>query len=436
MLMRYILNAAYLALLLALSPFLIYKAITTGKYRRGLLCKFLGLVPERKLHSPSAWFHGVSVGEIHLLRQVVARFRERFPDWQCVISTTTDTGMEEAQKAFPDLCVFYWPLDLSWAVCRALKRIRPTLVILAEGEIWPNFILAASARAVPIAVINGRMSPRTRKHYQRLALFLRPILSRINLFCVQTNEYADAYRTLGVDDHRIHVTGSVKFDGVAADRQNPRTLGFRRLFNVHARQTVWIAGSTQAPEEELAINIFRRLSTENPSLRLFIVPRQRERFDEVATLLQRSGLRFVRRSQICEPLDDSKAVVLIDTIGELGALWGLADISFVGGSLDGRRGGQNMIEPAAYGAAVIFGPHVWNFKEIAARLVAAEAAVQVADGAELERVVKELADDAAQRKRLGERAQAFVRLQQGATERAVDVLGTLLRQRPADRVAA
>src|SRR5262245_4895233 len=165
--MPYLLDLAYLVGLLVLSPWLAYKALTTGKYRRGLWSKLTGSVP----HSPLtrvAWFHGVSVGEVHLLRQVVAAFRQRHPDWRCVVSSTTDTGFDEARKRFPDLPVFYWPLDFSWAVRRALAVVNPSLVVLAEGELWPNFLLAAKRRGVPVAVVNGRMSPRSFRRYQRL----------------------------------------------------------------------------------------------------------------------------------------------------------------------------------------------------------------------------------------------------------------------------
>jgi 3-deoxy-D-manno-octulosonic-acid transferase len=424
--MRYFLNVAYLAFLLAASPFLIYKSITTGKYRRGLFRKLLGQVGIRLGTLPCAWFHGVSVGEIHLLRQVVARFRLQNPSWECVISTTTDTGFDEAQKAFPELMVFYWPLDFSWAVNRALGQVRPSLVVLGEGEIWPNFILAASACGIPVAIVNARLSPRSRKTYSRLRWLARPVLGRIDCLCVQTQEYAEAFRVLGVDPGRIHVTGSVKYDGVSGDRNNPRTRELGRLLNIRGTDRVWIAGSTQAPEEEIVVEIYRRLRHQPPHLRVIVVPRQRERFDEVAALLERSGLPYVRRSLLKEPIGRDDPIVLLDTIGELGALWGLADIAFVGGSLDGRRGGQNMIEPAAYGAAVIFGPHVWNFKDIAARLLGASAAVQINDGAELDITVRRLLNDTAQCRRLGAAAQQFVCSQQGATQKTVALLGSLM----------
>jgi 3-deoxy-D-manno-octulosonic-acid transferase len=356
----------------------------------------------------------------------VAGFRTRHPDWECVLSTTTDTGFEEARKHFPDLPVFYWPLDFSWAVRRALRRIRPTLVILAEGELWPNFLIGAKAQGVEVAVINGRMSPRSFRRYHRLHWLVPSLFRRVDLWAVQTEEYARHFRALGALSQHVQVTGSVKYDGIVLDRGNPRTQELRRLFRVADKDLIWIAGSTQAPEEALVLTLFGRLKKEYPKLRLFLVPRQKERFTEVAALLQRSGQPFLRRSELRAPIADRDAILLVDTIGELGALWGLADVAFVGGSLDGRRGGQNMIEPAAYGAAVVFGPHVWNFRDTANRLVTAGAAVQIGDAASLGETVERLLHDPQERQCIGSAAQQFVRSQQGATERTLQCLDRLL----------
>jgi len=424
--MLYLLNAAYILVLLLLSPWLLYKSLTTGKYRRGLWCKFTGRVPARAAVAPCAWFHGVSVGEIHLLRQVVADFRQQHPRWECVVSTTTDTGFDEAVRRFPELRVIYWPLDFTWAVRRALRRVNPSLIVLAEGELWPNFLAAAARRGIPVAQINGRMSPRSFRRFRRVRPLARWLFGKLALVTAQTEEYAACFRALGASPERIAVTGSVKFDGVETDRHNPRTQELRRLFAVGSGDLVWVAGSTQAPEEQLVLDIFRRARERHGGLRLFLVPRQRDRFDEVATLLRRSGLPFVRRGQLTQPLNDTKSIVLVDTIGELGALWGLADVAFVGGSLDGKRGGQNMIEPAAYGAAVHFGPHVWNFKDTASRLIEAGAAVQVADAPALEAETLRLLGDAPARAALGTAAQRFVASQQGATRRTVEALTRLL----------
>jgi 3-deoxy-D-manno-octulosonic-acid transferase len=424
--MPYLLNLLYVLVLVFASPWLLYKALTTGKFRRGLWHKFNGRAFHRRGDGPCIWFHGVSVGEIHLLQHVVAAFQRRHPHWHCVVSTTTDTGFAEAEKRFPGLAVFWWPLDFSWSVQRALRRVRPDVVVLAEGELWPNFLNAAKRRGVQVAVINGRMSPRSLQRYRLAGGLARRLWGQIDLVAAQTEEYAINFNALGAGRDVVHVTGSVKYDGASGDRNNPRTQQLRELLGVAPSDLVWIAGSTQAPEEQYAVDILRRLRQDGADLRLFLVPRQKDRFDEVATLLERSGLSFVRRSRLTAALTDRTAIVLVDTIGELGALWGLADLAFVGGSMDGQRGGQNMIEPAAYGAAVLFGSHVWNFKEPAARLLELGGALQVDSSEHLERELRRLLQDPQARREMATAARRFVLSQQGATERTLALIDKLL----------
>jgi 3-deoxy-D-manno-octulosonic-acid transferase len=429
-------DAIYLLILLILSPWLLCRAVRTGRYRRGLREKIFGL--KRDLQPGAVWFHGVSVGEVHLLRQVVATFRRRRPDLVCVVSTTTDTGFEEAKKAFPDLFVFPFPFDFSWAIRRTLRTLRPALIVLAESEIWPNFLLGARRRQVPVAIINARMSPRSYARWHRLGWLGRWLWRLFDLLATQNNDYAAKLRALGAPTDRVVVTGSVKFDGAQTDRANPRTQALGRLLAVQPEDTIWIAGSTQAPEEEIVLAIYRQAVKFYPNLRLFLVPRQRDRFDEVARMPEKLGQPFVRRSHFSEaqPIQQSdNRIVLVDTIGELGPLWGLANLAFVGGSLDGRRGGQNMIEPAAFGAPVTFGPHVWNFRDTATRLVEAGGACQVADAKELAKVTLRLLADAAERSQMGNAARAFVLHQQGATERTVALLDDLLVTHAVNRAA-
>lgn len=421
--MRHLLDATYLLALLLLSPWLLWRAWRTGRYRQNLrdkLAGFCGDVP-----AGAVWFHGVSVGEVVLLRQLVAAFRARHPGASVVVSSTTDTGLEEAKKAFPDLVVFPFPFDFSWAVERTLTAIRPSLVVLAESELWPNFLLAARRLAVPVAVVNGRMSPRSLSRYKLVSPLVRWLFATPELLCVQTDEYAAGVLSLGGVPGRVVVTGNVKYDGALTDRGNPRTAALRELLGVRDGDLVWIAGSTQAPEEEIVLNVYRRARERHANLRLFLVPRHRDRFDEVARLIERAGLTFVRRSQLSGQ-EQAGDVVLVDSTGELSALWGLAAVAFVGGSLDGKRGGQNMIEPAAFGAAVTFGPHVWNFKDPVARLCEVGGACQVRDARELEQTTLRLLADAAERKAVGAAARAFVLVQQGATRRTLDRLDGLL----------
>ncbi len=428
--MGYLLNAIYIAAWFAILPWLCWKAWVRKKPVRGLFAKWLGKADDSRLADfrgkPVAWFHGVSVGEIHLLRQVVARFRSRFPGWQIVVSTTTSTGHDEARKHFPDLPVVYWPFDFTWAVANALKTIQPTLVVLSEGEIWPNFIRAAKRNNVVVAILNGRMSPRSARRFQSFRWLLARLFGQVDWIGAQNDEYRDQYLQLGAKN--VVVTGNIKYDGVNTDRDNARTRAMRALLGIAADDLVWVVGSSQDPEESLAIEIYRKAKSLFPRLRLVVVPRHPERFDEVADLLQRSGMPTVRRSAIGKAAtgDLETPIFLIDTIGELGAIWGLADVAYVGGSLDGKRGGQNMIEPSAYGAAVCFGPHTWNFKQTVADLLANAAAIQVRDCDELEATVLRLLADAKERQRLGEAARRFVLSQQGATERTLDQLANLL----------
>ncbi len=424
--MPYLIDGVYLAALALAFPWLVYKVLSAGKHRRGFWRKLSGRAFHRGRNAPCVWFHGVSVGEIHLLRPLVRCFRERHPEWDCVISATTETGHAEARRRFPDVPVFYWPFDFSWAVRRALRRINPSLVVLAESELWPNFLAACRRRGTPVALVNGRISPRTFRRLRRLPSLGRRLVRELDLILAQTQEYAEWFRALGADPARIEVTGSVKYDGVQADRLNPDTLRLRHLLGFRKGDLIWLAGSTQDPEEEFVVSIYRRLRTSHPRLRLVLVPRQKERFDAVAHLLRCAGIPFIRRTAVNGPVTDPDPVILVDTIGELGFLWGLADIAFVGGSLDGRRGGQNMIEPAAYGAAVLFGPHVWNFRETARRMVAAGAAIQVENRADLESAVGRLLDDPVLRARLGEGARTLVFSQQGAATRTVLCLERLL----------
>ncbi len=335
--MPYLRNLVYLFTLIVLSPWLAYKALTAGKYRRGLWTKVTGRVevPDSG-EAFTVWFHGVSVGEIHLLRTVVATYRRHFPEHHCVISTTTETGMAEARKAFPDCRVIFWPFDFTWAVSAALRRIQPNLVVLAEGEVWPNFVGVAKRRGVRVALINGRMSPRSATRYAKLGWLTRSTFARLDVCAVQTDEYAEAFRRAGAKN--VVVTGNVKFDGACADRANPRTSMLRDLFAIRPDEIVWVAGSTQDPEEEIVLRIYQRALAQYPKLRLLLVPRHKERFEPVAEILERSGLPFVRRSRLVEPvaMGPPPPIVLLDTFGDLGGAWGLADIAFVGGSLDGQ----------------------------------------------------------------------------------------------------
>jgi len=422
----YLLNLLYLLLLVLTGPWLLVAVLRTGKYREGLWNRFFGCVPERRGEHPCIWLHAVSVGEVNLLGPLIDVLERDYPQWECVVSTTTRTGMALARKKFAPRVVFYCPLDFSWAVRSAIRRIRPQLIVLAELELWPNLIRIAKRHGIKVAIVNGRLSERSFRGYLRFRPFLCSLFASIDVLAVQDEQYAERFRQLGARPASVHVTGSIKFDGVQTDRQNPATRRLAHLARITSDDIVMLAGSTQDPEEFLALETYQQLSRESPRLRLILVPRHPERFEAVATLLERSGIRWQRRSQLNERDDGPAArVLLVDSVGELGSWWGTAQIAFVGGSL-GRRGGQNMIEPAAYGAVVSFGPHTMNFKDIVSLMLAARAAEVVRDGTELTALVRRAIEDQSFAKRLGEAAQTLVRVQAGATARTARLLDPLL----------
>ncbi len=434
--MSLLLDIFYACLLAVCSPWLAWQSFRTGKYREGFAEKFLGRVPRRESARPCIWLHAVSVGEVNLLAPLVRKLSEQRPDCDIAITTTTQTGFALAKKKYTAATVSYCPLDFSWAVRAALARIRPSLLVLAELELWPNMIRLAHAAGVPVAIVNGRLSERSFRGYQRLRWLVSPLLKRITVIAAQNDRYACRFIALGARPGTVHVTGSIKYDGAQTDRDNSATAKLRSAAGLATSDIVFLAGSTQEPEESLAIETFRELGPEYPRLRLVLVPRHPERFAAVAKLLDASGLGWRHRSQLsASPAADDSRILLVDTVGELGAWWGTAHIGFVGGSLS-TRGGQNMIEPCALGVATCFGPNTQNFRDIVAALLDAQAAEVVADGPALTAFVRRMLGDPIAPAALGARATSFVATQLGATARTLSYLMPLLPVGSLNREAA
>ena len=420
--MPWLLNLVYVALLLAVSPVLMYRRWVLGKYRDGWAEKLWGQLPERTSSTPCLWLHAVSVGEVLQLRPMMKLLAAQRPNWQFVITTTTRTGLDVAKKEFPQHTVCYFPLDFSWATRRAILRIKPSAIVLVELELWPNFTLTANRLSIPLALINGRVSEKSFRGYRRIRPLIARLLNGFHLLAAQNDEYAERLLALGAPRDRLHVTGSIKFDGVQPDRSNSKTNELREFFGLRPDEPVFIAGSTQDPEESFALDTWQALRGEFPNLRLILVPRHKERFEEVAALVASRGLPLRRRSTGDRHVPGQ--VLILDTLGELGACWGLADIAFVGGSLT-QRGGQNMLEPAAYGAAVLLGPNTWNFRDIVEQLRARQAVRIVRSENELTDAVRELLRAPSTATELGERAKSYVAAQQGAAARTIGLLLSL-----------
>ncbi|QEG41726.1 3-deoxy-D-manno-octulosonic acid transferase [Roseimaritima ulvae] len=422
-------NAVYLLLIVAASPLLLFRSLRHGKYRQGWQAKLLGRTGLPPSDRPRIWLHAVSVGEVSLLRRLVTRLEREYPGHPCVISTTTVTGYELACKHFGSQRVFYCPLDFSWAVRCAIAEIQPAMLVLAELEVWPNLIAGASRQNVPVVVINGRLSESSYRGYQKLGHLVRNTFSRLSLVACQDETYAQRFIDVGVPAEAVQVTGSIKFDDAPTDRQTPQAMACADRAGLRPWHRVWIAGSTQAGEETVVLNSYQQLRERFPNLRLLIVPRHPQRFDACAAEIESQGFHCIRRSTLpddfaAEPLS-ADSVFLVDTIGELRDWWATADIAFVGGSL-GSRGGQNMLEPAGYGAAVCFGPNTRNFRDIVSHLLAADAAVVVDDGEALTAFVERCLSDVPAAEQLGIAAQAVVQQHRGATEKTLRLIAPLL----------
>ncbi len=441
-----LLDAIYTLALIGVSPWLLWQRWRYGKYRCGIWQKLTGSLPPRREPGPCLWLHAVSVGEVLLLRPFLAQFRRQYPHWQVYLTVGTESGLEMARRHFPDLLTTFAPADFSWAIRRAFDRILPDLILLTEVELWPNWLAEAQRRQVPVAVINGRLSPRSFHRYRWLGRTFARYTAAIRLWAMQNQLYAERLRQLCIPAERIVVTGSIKFDGLNRADISTQTCLLAKLFGLsqpndpRKTELVWVAGSTQEPEERIVLDVYRSLLKRFPSLRLILVPRHPERCTELARWMESSGWTVIRRSTLgqtteCSPSHDPACpsnslqqfppVILVDTLGELIHVWGLADVAFVGGSF-GNRGGQNMLEPAALGVAVVFGPNVWNFQDIAEQLCHHRAARQVFSPQELEATLSELLATPQLRQEIGQRARQFVQTHQGAVFRTLTALQPLL----------
>ena len=434
---RWLFNLIYVGILLLFSPMILYRSIRHGKYRKGFRQKIFGRVPRRrnilKSHPEQSntkviWFHAVSVGEVKLLQPLLQKIRETEPGWYCVVSTTSRTGMDLAKQIFGnDWTVFYCPLDFSWAVEKALQRLNPDLLVLVEQELWPNLIESAKQRGVKIALINGRFGEGGYKRYLWIRPVIASLLRQFDLIAPQNEVYAGWFRRLGASCEVMQITGSIKFDGAITDRENPETQRFRKLAGITAEDIVFLAGSTQHPEEAFAVECYEHLKKDFPQLRLILVPRHPERFDEVSTMLNAKEVLWERRSGLSEMDKTERArILLVDTIGELGGWWGAATIAYVGGSM-GKRGGQNMIEPAAYGAAVCFGPKTKNFADIVEIMLRDKAAQVVHEQREMEQFVRRCLEEPDFAAQLGNNAKNLVQRHVGATQKTLELLQALFK---------
>jgi len=405
-------------------PYWLFQMARHGKYRKGL-AERLGRVPSRLQlpeEEPAIWIHAVSVGEVLAVAGLVEELRRRFPQHRVFISTTTDTGQALARQRFGEDKVFYFPMDFAFAIRPYLRALRPQLVVIAETEFWPNFLRLAHAGGARVAVVNARISDRSWPGYRRFSKLLPRLLANVDLFLAQTPEDAARLQDIGAKPERIRVSGNLKFD-IPAAAPIAIVESLRKSIAASAAGPVLACGSTMDGEESLLLKAFENVLVQHPRAVMILAPRRPERFAAVAALLQQMSISFFNRSEWNGESLSGK-VLLLDTIGELSALYALADVAFVGGSLV-AHGGHNIIEPAQHGVAILVGNHTENFRDMVS-LFQSRNALRIVGPAELPLVLLELLANDAERIALGQRAAETMRSQIGATARTADALEELL----------
>jgi len=415
----------FLALIVS-TPWWLLEMWRHGKYRSGW-SERLGAVPQRLLgHNgeETIWVHAVSVGEVLAAAPVIEALRAQLPGWRIVVSTTTDTGQRLARQRFGEDNVLYLPLDLPFSVRPYFAALRPRMLVLAESEFWPNLLRCARLSGAAVAVVNARVSDRSLPGYLRFRRLLRRVMQNVDLFLAQSDEDARRLIRIGASPERVSVSGNLKFDVPPPVKSHivAELADARRRESIHP---VIVAGSTLEGEESLLLAMFRQVAARYSGALLVLAPRHPERFAAVAALLASSTLGFTRRSEWNGEQAIAGRVLLLDSMGELAALYELADLAFIGGSLV-PRGGHNVIEAAQFGVPILVGRSTENFRDIVDMFRRA-GALRVVDTATLAPAVLQLLADTDQRQAIGRRALEVMRSQQGATGKTVGELLRLLR---------
>ena len=428
---------------LLLTPYWIVQGLRHGKYfsnleqRLGFSFPALSKLPENR--AGAIWIHAVSVGEALSGVTLAKRLKQAYPDRPLFVSTTTLTGQALARERMPFAdTIFYFPLDWAFCVRRALRAARPSIIVILETEIWPNFLREARRSSVPVVFVSGRISDRSFARYQRflgifgffLRPFLRSTLANASSFLMQSERDAERIRALGAPLDRVQVSGNLKYD-LELPAPTPISNWLATEARRGGRSPIIVAGSVVATEEPLALIAFGTLQGEHRKALLVLAPRKPECFDSAAQFIDDSHRKFIRRSQLPVPgpsqngtpagefsIADDVTVILLDSIGELASLYRVADGAFVGGSLV-SSGGHNILEPAAFGKVPVFGPSMENFSEMAARFTAAGAAVQVESPEDAGVAWIEFLRDPERAARMGETARNLVETSRGATDRAI-----------------
>jgi len=441
--MRVVIDFLYLLAAVAISPMALYRVIRHNRYRTGWAQRF-GKITRKHPAKKCIWLHAVSVGEVNAAKTIIEELQDKFGDFEIVISTTTDTGFARANAMFGEkLLVFYWPLDFSLIMGRAFRNIRPALCLLMELEVWPNFVQIAQQSSIPVVVVNGRISDKSFTRYKKIKPLAKKIFGKVTLVLAQTDEYAQRFREIGCPDDAVSVTGSLKYDTaqIADKVEGADDLAAQLAI---AEKKLWVAGGTGNDEEAIILDVFKQLKQDArfADLRLAIVPRKPERFDEVAQLIKEKGFDLVRYSQVkkmaTSPRDrngteksiinnraSSNIIILGDTMGDLRKFYSLATIIFVGRSLV-PMGGSDMMEAAALGKPTVFGPHAFNFKHTVDALLADNGAILVKDKNELLEAMQKCLAEPDFAEQIAKNGREVIIKNQGATAKSIEHIAKFL----------
>jgi 3-deoxy-D-manno-octulosonic-acid transferase len=454
--MKFIIDCIYLLAALAIAPTVVYRMVRYGRYRAGWSNRLGKIIRKDPALKKCIWLHAVSVGEVNAAKTLVKELENRFSNFEIVISTTTDTGFARATAVFGDNHrVFYFPLDLSCIMRRAFLGIQPAICLLMELEVWPNFVLIADQSNIPVVVVNGRITDKSFSKYKKIKPLAKEIFRRLSLVLAQTDEYAQRFIEIGCPPKKVIVTGSLKYDTAqiidkveGAGALAEQLFGKIKNRKLKIENALWVAGATGPGEEQIILDVYKQLIEQKQfeDLRLVIVPRKPERFDEVADLIKQAGFGLIRYSEIknhttnserrlsaiasatAEVTSDESRVILGDTMGDLRKFYSLATIIFAGRSLV-PMGGSDIIEAAALGKCTVFGPSIYNFQQTADDLLAAQGGIMVKDKQELLETMQKCLSEPDFAEKIARNGQNVIRNNQGSTAKTIDHIEQFLMNR-------
>jgi 3-deoxy-D-manno-octulosonic-acid transferase len=429
--MIYLLYNTLLTLLLILSsPYFLIRSLFQKRIRKPLIQR-MGFLGTQSLES-SIWVHAASVGEVFCSIPLLRRIKKEFPHRKIVLTTVTSTGNEAAKTQLPEVDhILFFPIDHPFVLRRVLKKIQPTLLLIAETELWPNLLRACGRKGIPIILFNGRISEKSLRGYLFFRFLFGECLKYVSRFLMQTNKDQDRIIQIGAPSEKTSVVGNLKFDQTPPSVTPEARATLAQTLGLHGRETVLIAGSTHSGEEELLTSLSKELREIDPDLIFILAPRHLNRLEEVEQMLRKESFSWMRRTVFTrdQGLPDPKRwpeVILLDTMGELMSLYSFATLVFIGGSLV-PVGGHNPLEPLFFRKCVLFGPFMFNFLEISRRLIEAEGAIQVKDREDLTLQMKRLLRNERARKEMGERGYQFLMKHQGATDRMFEKIRPYLK---------